>query len=425
MTSDDSSPSTVAERAAPADVRMVLLVLEAGADPLDRATPLHEAGTPALDRVARDGHVGRVDLRASSCWDGFTGLLGAAPRSAPLGPAEALAAGIDAGVLAADGSTADGSGVDRSSVWAARVDLVTVDDGRVLDPFGGRIDDPEASALFEDTAGALPHGRLLRLPGRRGLWVCAAALPDAPPPWDVGPPWEVGPRAPRAVFAAAPSLLAVYEASRRALTQHDVNAVRVDLGENPANALWPHGAGVLPLRMEPPSWAAGRRVALVAGGGPAQGVARALGWDGTAVDGDDDALCAAALAALATHDIVVIRTSTVLAACRPSAGDAHAARVDAFASVDARLAAPLLGALEERGPFVFAVAADGVVDSASGSYSAEPVPCGVVRGGVVQPAGGGHGLTAFHESSCAEGGARISGAEGFAALLQHEIAELS
>jgi len=397
-----SEPTPSAGHSAP---RLVLVVVEGGADPPGgETTPLQEAGTPTLDRLARDGHVGRAVLGAVSCWDGFTCLLGATSRSAALGPAEVLAAGLDAG----------------DARWAARVDLVTVDDTRVLDPFGGRIADPEASALFEDTAGTLPHGRLVRLPGRRGLWLGTDVIPDAPPPW------EVGERPPRSVLGEGPALLALYEASRRALGLHDVNAVRVDLGENPANALWPHGAGELPLRLDVPSWAAGRRAALVAGGGPAHGVARVLGWESVVVDGagangagvdrDDDALCAAALAALSDHDVVVVRTGSVLAAALRDPHEAHAARVDAFSSFDARLAAPLLGALEERGPFVFAVAADGVYDSRARTYSAEPVPFGVLHTG-----GSGHGLAAFHERACSEGGERLDGPDAFTALLQHEL----
>jgi 2,3-bisphosphoglycerate-independent phosphoglycerate mutase len=392
-------------------VRIVLLVVAGGADPVDSATPLHAAGTPTLDRVARDGHLARVALGAASCWDGFTRLLGATTdRPAPLGPAEVASAGLAPSEL-------------EGARWAARLDLVTTDDERVLDPFGGRIGDPEAGALFEDTAGALPHGRLVRLPGRRGLWLGTAPIPDAPPPW------EVGDRPPRVVLADAPELLALYEASRRALTAHDVNAVRVDLGENPANALWPHGAGELPLAMEPPSWSVGRRVALVAGGGPAMGLAGALGWTPVSVDaasGADglDALCAAALAALADHDVVVVRTRHVATAglrSGPAAADeVHAARVDAHSAVDARLAAPLLGALEERGPFVLAAVADGVLDGTSRTYTAEPVPCGVLRSG-----GQGHGLAAFHEKACSDGGARLGDAQGFADLLEHEIAALA
>lgn len=412
---DPAAPAHASpEPSSRAGARVVLLVLEGGADPAGPSTPLHEAGTPALDRVARDGHLARAVLDATSCWDGFTRLLGA-DGDAGLGPAEACAARLGPGD---GGGDADGDGIgdgdgNGGARWAARVDLVTVDDDRILDPFGGRIADPEASALFDEVSAALPHGRLVRLPGRRGLWLGTEPIPDAPPPW------EVGNRAPRAVLAGAPPLLALYEASRRALSLHDVNAVRVDLGENPANALWAHGAGPLPLRMAPPAWAAGRRAALICGGGPGQGLARALGWDGVAVDGDDDALCAATLDALADHDVVVVRTSSVLAAGLAAGDAAHAARVEAFSAVDARLVGPVLGALEERGPFVLAVAADGVYDAAAGAYSAEPVPCGVLRAG-----GRGHGLPAFHEKACIEGGARIEGGAAFADLVAHALHEL-
>jgi 2,3-bisphosphoglycerate-independent phosphoglycerate mutase len=424
----------MAEPDPPAAARMFLLVIEGGADPAggrgghgSAATPLQEAGTPALDRLARDGHLHRVVLGAATCWDGFTGLLGADPGTAPLGPAEAAAAGIDA----------DG--------WAARADFVTVDDSGVLDPLGGHVADPEASALLAQAAGAggaadaSAPGGLVRLRGHRNLWVSATEVGASPPAW------QTGSRTPRSVLSPDAGLMAFYDDARSILGKADINAVRVDLGENPANALWPHGAGELPLRMTPPAWAVGRRVALVAAPGPAQGVARVLGWHAVAVDGDDDALCAAALEALADHDVVVVRTRSVLTASlrsqaapadaaasddvRASGGhehDVHGARVEALSAVDARLAGPLLSALEERGPFVFAVAADGAVDLRQRLHSAEPVPCGTLHSdGLGSGGSSGAGLPAFNERACTESGHRVEGAAEFAALLAHELDAVS
>jgi len=424
----------MADPETPAAARMCLLVIEGGADPAAGAkaghgsgpTPLHQAGTPALDRLARDGHLHRLVLGAATCWDGFTGLLGAEPGSAPLGPAEAAAAELS------------GPSGEPGPAWAARADLVTVDDSGVLDPLGGHVADPEASALLALAAGTIPGAELTRLRGHRNLWLSAAPIGTGSPP-----AWQTGARSPRSVLSPDTGLLAFYDGARRVLGQADINAVRVDLGENPANALWPHGAGALPLQMTPPRWAEGRRVALVAAPGPAQGVARVLGWHAVAVDGDDDALCAAALEALTDHDVVVVRTRSVLTAGLRSAHDAqgdrarggelrgrdvgvgddvHAARVDAFAAIDARLAGPLLGALEERGPFVFAVAADGAVDVARRLHSAEPVPCGTLHSDGLGSGGGtGAGLPAFNERACAESGHRVKGAEAFADLLAHEF----
>jgi hypothetical protein len=104
----------------------------------------------------------------------------------------------------------------------------------------------------------------------------------------------------------------------------------------------------------------------------------------------------------------------------------HDARVEGFASVDARLASPLLGALEERGPYVFAVVADGNVDLAARRHSAEPLPCGTLHSdGLGSGGSAGAGIPAFNERACLESGHRVEGADAFAELLAHELDAVS
>jgi len=62
------------------------------------------------------------------------------------------------------------------------------------------------------------------------------------------------------------------------LSEHDINAVRQDLGENPASAIWLWGDGPLPVL---PSFRKhhGLRGAVIAGSDVVRAVARLIGWD--------------------------------------------------------------------------------------------------------------------------------------------------
>jgi 2,3-bisphosphoglycerate-independent phosphoglycerate mutase len=346
----------------------VLIVLAGAADAAGDATPLLEAETPGLDTMARQGRAGTVDLGRGTPWDGFTALLGLPEGAASLGAVEALGAGtlVPAGHVA----------------W--RADFATVDEAGLRDPRAGRVVEPEAGLLLDAAAAALPGLTLRRLGGHRNLAVGPGPAEFAPSPWEM-----VGRRPPSAL-AQEGRLRAWYDAAHAALSAHDVNAVRLDLLENPANALWFHGGGeAVAGRLATPFPA--ERSVLVGRGGVTAGLARALGWRAVLVEGDDDALAAEALAALATADVVVVRTESTLWA---TAGGAEAKR-DALSAADARLVRPLLGALEERDAWTLAVAADAVLDARERVLLRRPVPVALL--GAREARGGGE---RFCESAC-------------------------
>jgi 2,3-bisphosphoglycerate-independent phosphoglycerate mutase len=364
-----------------ANVKRVLVVLAGAFDPPGDATPLCDAEKPALDRMARDGRAGIVALAARSPWEGFTSLLGLGDEAPALGAAEALGAGVDV----------------ASGEVAYRADFVTVADGVVRDPFGGKVKDPEAASLLDAERAAAPGARIVRAGGHRNVVVLRGAAQFCPSPWEM-----VG-RKPASGLPADGPLREFYDAAAKALAAHDVNAVRIDLGENPANALWLHGGGTVAV----PARAAGRGV-LVGRGAGAAGLARLLGWECSLVEGDDEVLAAAALAAMAASDLVVVRTESVIDA---AAAGGRAAKRDALSLADARLVAPLYAAAQERDAFVMAVAADSVIDADTHALARRPLPF------VVAGTGGGAGSPAFTERTCDVGGYRLaSGAEFFALL---------
>ncbi len=363
--------------------KRVLVVLAGAFDPPGERTPLCDAERPALDRMARLGRCGVVATGARSPWDGFTSLLGLGDSAPSLGAAEALGGAVAAGVA--------------ESVY--RADFVTVADGVVSDPFGGKVKDPEASALLDAVRAAAPFARLHRAGGHRNLLVLPGAAQA------VASPWEMVGRKPTSGLPADGPLREFFEAAARALASHDVNAVRVDLRENPANALWPHGGG--PSATSASGAPRSRGGVLVGRGAATAGLARVLGWESSIVDGDDDVLAAVALAAVAASDLVVVRTESVLDAAVAGPD----AKRDALSRVDARLVLPLLSAAEERDAFVMAVAADSVIDATTHAASRGPVPF------VVAGTGAGAGDVAFTEKACAVGGFHFGSGAEFAGLF--------
>lgn len=366
----------------------MLVVVAALGDSFDAPggeTPLAGAATPALDLIGRRGRAGVVELgHAASPWDGFTALLGIAPGKAALGPVEALGAGFPVG----EGEVA----------W--RADFVTLDDSGVADPFGGGVREPEGGVLLRAAAEALPRVAFRRLEGHRNLAVApgsGAAAEFAPTPFEViGRPPEIG-------LAEGGTLRTWFAAVAGALAAHDVNRVRVDLGENPANALWFHGGGAA-VGVPVPSALPRTGAVLVGRGAVTAGLATAVGVRPLVVDGDDDALAAAVIEALRESPFVVVRTESVLVA---QARGGPERKREAISEVDARLLRPVLGVLEERGDFGIAVAADSVIDARTGALSRVAAPCAVLRA-----ADSNDASPRFTEHACARGGFHVgSGAE--------------
>lgn len=368
-----------------ATTKRALVVLAGAADPLADSTPLGEAGTPALDDIARRGKAGRIELDLRSSWEGFVGLLGLEPRPS-LGFASAVGASLDLG----EGQT------------AYRADFVTLGDAGVHDVRAGGLGEQEGGLLLDAVREALPDVLWKRLSGRANLLVLGEEAHF------LLSPWEMPGRDPFEHLPREGALRALFEGARDVLAGHDVNAVRLDLGEDPANGLWLHGGGARIDGVRAPG-AAGGDVVLVGTGEATAGLARLLGWKSVVVDGDDEALAAASLAALADADTVIVRTESVLEAC--ASGDPEAKR-DAISAADARLVAPLLGALSEQDAFALGAAADSVVDTGGRKVIAAPAPFAVLRSGDA-----GTGDHAFSERDCAHAHTLLASGADLMALL--------
>ena len=175
-------------------MKYAIVILGGAADvpqgELDGRTPLEAAPTPNIDQLAEAGRVGQVTLTPDGmpCTDDVTllSLVGVDPLRYGGGPAilEAQAAGVTI--------------PERG--WAARLNLVTVSDERLLDHTAGRLGDAEGIALLNALAEALrdQDDQALRslfikpLSGHRGVLLDTAGsvlpgLTTTPPPERIMP----------------------------------------------------------------------------------------------------------------------------------------------------------------------------------------------------------------------------------------------
>ena len=353
-------------------MKFAVLILAGATDEpfadLDERTPLAAASAPAMDELAAGGRLGLASMLPPDSEPLGEALLlsvlGYDPREhAPArGPIESLALGVRLGRQ------------DR----ALRLNLVTVRDGRLFDAAGGLIRDREAAELLAALRPNLPPdfelhaGQSFR---HLLVWRGCGALSDLvtkPPHACVDQP--VDRHLPRG--RGAERLLELMQRAAPLLESHDVNAVRRELGEQPANALWPHGAGLLPT---PPSFESrfGVRGQMVAGSLLARGVGRLVRLRVATVPGasglpesDFSAKGLAAVAALDASDLVCVHVEGADEAGH--AGDA-VGKVRVLEGVDAHIVAPLLARLRREPSWRMLVIASHATPVARRVHATDPV----------------------------------------------------
>ena len=186
------------------------------------------------------------------------------------------------------------------------------------------------------------------------------------------------------------------EASRQVLAGHSVNQIRGDLGENPASQIWLWGEGQRPvLTSFRERW--GLSGAAITAVDLVRGIARLVRWDVVEVEGATGyydtnyaGKAAAAVEALASHDVVVVHVEATDEAGHN--GDARE-KVRALEAVDREIVGPLLRALEAREePWRILVAPDHETPLDMRSHEAKPVPFAMMGSGLT-PGRGQHEMT--------------------------------
>lgn len=212
-------------------------------DSLGGKTPLEVADTPVMDRLAREGRVGRFKTVADGMHPGSE-------------VANMAVLGYDVpkvyegrGVL-----EAASMGIDVPDGWMAmRCNLLTVDDGKIKNHSGGHISTEEASQLIDALNREL-GGESLRF--HTGVsYRCLLLIKNGDkrinctPPHDI-PGAEFSEKMVRAVVPEAESTARIINKlildSQRVLADHPVNLKRKAEGHEPANSIWPWSPGYRP-----------------------------------------------------------------------------------------------------------------------------------------------------------------------------------
>lgn len=344
---------------------------------LDGKTPIEVARVPNMDAVSRAGKLGTAvtipeGMPAGSDVANLS-LLGYDPRRYYTGRAPLEAASLGVGLGAEE--------------VAFRCNLVTVSDGVMVDYSAGHIRTEEARVLLGLLSQQLAGEEVTFHLGTsyRHLMVYRGSEPmevHTTPPHDImGEPIER--HLPRG--RGAELLVRLMERSRAVLAGHEVNAVRRDLGENPATMIWLWGEG---RRPEMPSFQErfGLRAGVISAVDLINGIGVLLGMERIRVPGatgyydtDYAAKGRYAVEALERLDLVYVHVE----APDEAAHDGSARmKVETLERIDRYVVGPLWEALKERGEYRMMVVSDHYTSTERRTHVAEPVPFAICGTGI-------------------------------------------
>jgi len=227
-------------------VKYFLLVCEGLADEareeLGGRTPLEVAKTPFMNQLAENGTIGGGAFSPTSLPTvpeiALFSLLGFDPSEFYTGiaPLEATSLKIDLN--------------DQDVIF--RCDFVNVADGKMMDDSAGNISESEALTLLKDLKAKVEgaHRKLYHLESYKNILVYrdAANAEDLDNMECASPAVIVGQKTSSHLpkGKAQRDLLDFMTVSNAVLENHEVNRVRIDLKENPANQCWLWGQGKKP-----------------------------------------------------------------------------------------------------------------------------------------------------------------------------------
>lgn len=320
-------------------------------DALQGKTPLQAAQTPHMDRIAREGVIGR-SRNVPDCFlpasDVATlSLFGYDPVEYYTGraPLEAVAIGVPLG----------------PDDWAVRCNLMTIENGNMTDFTAGHISSEDGEPLIRALNATL-HARgydlefvpgvsyrnLMIVRGRPGQVVFADDTATTPP-HDV-PNQPASDHLPRGT--GAEMLRSLMEAGAEVVREHPVSLSRAARGERASNAIWLWGQGRAP---RVPSFYErfGLRGAIIAAVDLVRGTGMLAGWERIDVPGATgylDTNYAAkgqfGIEALKSHDLVCVHVEAPDEASHEGRADA---KIEAIEQIDNQIVGPLMAALEASG----------------------------------------------------------------------------
>jgi 2,3-bisphosphoglycerate-independent phosphoglycerate mutase len=375
---------------------------------LSGRTPLEAARTPNLDNISSNGILGVVNTVPKNFKPGSDiaclSVLGYDPKVYYTGraPLESASLGIELG----------------EKDWAVRCNLITAIDGILEDFSAGHISDNEAELIMSILNEQLAGGSVRFYAGKsyRNIMVYngdIAIEADCTPPHDI-----IG----KSITQNLPKgkgseiLIDLMRSSYHLLENHELNKVRIDLGDNPANMIWLWGQGKRPS-LVPFEQLYGISGAVITGVDLLRGLATYIGWNIIEVPGatayldtDYDAKAQYAIEAMETHDLVLIHVEAPDEAGHE--GNIHE-KIRAIENIDKKIIGPVLSALKKYNEFRILILPDHYTPISKRTHTSDPVPFtiyGAVSGNISK--------LSFSESNAEQTGLRVK--KGYK-LMSHFI----
>ena len=362
----------------------------------DNKTVLQAAEIPNMDKISTQGRQGLVrtipvDMEPGSDVAQMS-LLGYDPLTFYSGraPIEAVARNID---LSAED-------------WVFRCNLVTISDGKMADHSAGHVSTEEAGKLINELNDRFGNEQICFYTGLsyRHLLVVKGRDFDVQthPPHDcIGKSVEkILPRG-----KGAEMLIDLMACSQQLFSNHDVNKVRRDLGENQVSSIWLWGQG-RKTRMESFKKRFGVDGATITAVDLARGLSMLIGFElidvpGATgfVDTNYQGKASAAIEALDKYDLVFVH---IEAPDEASHNGSASMKKKAVEQIDKYIVGPVFEALQGYESWRILVAPDHPTPIRSRAHSPEPVPfamAGTNISGILH--------TTFSEANAARSGFRI------------------
>ncbi|WP_422931127.1 cofactor-independent phosphoglycerate mutase [Singulisphaera sp. PoT] len=321
-------------------------------------TPLQAARIPEMDRIAREGVLGRsrnVPDRFVPASDVATlSLFGYDPVLYYTGraPLEAVAMGHALG----------------PDDWAIRCNLMTIRDGRLTDFTAGHITSEEGTPLMQALDAKVGRPNVSFFPGvsYRNLMIYRGAPGETPfdsetlttPPHDQPdqPAVDYLPKG-----RGSELLRELMVEGTAVVRDHEVNQKRLALGKSPANAIWLWGQGKAPSLPKFKDMH-GLKGAIISAVDLVRGVGMLAGWERIDVPGatgyldtDYAAKGRYGIEALRDHDIVCVHVEAPDEASHEGRADA---KVEALERMDSEIVGPLRRELEKYGDYRILISPD-------------------------------------------------------------------
>lgn len=366
-------------------MKYIILVGDGMADypikELGERTPLEAARTPNMDFIAQHGRIGRVKTIPDNATPGSDvaniTILGYDTKKVYTGrgPLEAANLGIDLG----------------ENDVAFRCNLVTASADTLIDYSAGHISSKEAAILINFIDQKFGSDKLKFIPGvsYRHLLVVKEGAKDRLENLKCKAPHDI---TGQSISTNLPqgenvsSIIKLMESSKAILEKHEINLVRLDLKENPANMIWLWGQGKKPAMPEFRQ-KFGVSGSVISAVDLIKGLGRIIGLEAINVPGatgyydtDYEGKARVALKSLEKNDFVYVHIEAPDEAGHN--GDLRE-KITAIERFDQLVVGTILKAFKRRKNFRIMVLPDHATPVSVKTHTSEPVLFGVFGKGIV------------------------------------------